>query len=86
MAKDLNKVMMIGRLGTEPELRYTQQGVPITKFRMAVSRQWRDARVTRATNRVVHGHFVNRLAEICSQYLQKAPASISRDVAEPLMG
>jgi single-strand DNA-binding protein len=72
MAKDLNKVMMIGRLGTEPELRYTQQGVPITKFRMAVSRQWRDGE---GNSRDETEWFTviswNRLAEICSQYLQK---------------
>ena len=73
MAKDLNKVMLIGRLGTDPDLRYTPQGTPITTFRMAVSRQWRDSDG--------HAHdetdwFTvvawNRLAEICGQYLRKA--------------
>ncbi len=65
--------MLIGRLGTEPELRYTPQGTPITTFRLAVSRQWRDS----------DGHprdetdwFTvvawSRLAEICGQYLHKA--------------
>jgi len=73
VAKDLNKVMLIGRLGTEPELRYTPQGAPIATFRVAVSRQWRDG----------EGGFHddtdwftvvawNRLAEICGQYLHKA--------------
>jgi single-strand DNA-binding protein len=72
MAKDLNRVMLIGRLGTEPELRYTQQGVPITTFRMAISRQWRDGE---GNSRDETDWFTivswNRLAEICSQYLQK---------------
>lgn len=72
MAKDLNKVMLIGRLGTEPELRYTQQGVPITTFRMAISRQWRDSE---GHQRDETEWFTvvswNRLAEICSEYLQK---------------
>ncbi len=72
MSKDLNKVILIGRLGTEPELRYTQQGVPITTFRMAIGRQWRDSEG--------HQHdetewFTvvswNRLAEICGEYLHK---------------
>lgn len=65
-------MMLIGRLGTEPELRHTQGGVPITTFRMAIARQWRDS----------DGHqrdetewFTvvcwNRLAEICREYLQK---------------
>lgn len=72
MAKDLNKVMLIGRLGTEPELRYTQQGVPITTFRMAISRQWRDSE---GNQRDETEWFTivswNRLAEICSEFLQK---------------
>jgi single-strand DNA-binding protein len=72
MAKDLNKVMLIGRLGTEPELRYTQQGVPITTFRMAISRQWRDGE---GNSREETEWFTvvawNRLAEICNEHLQK---------------
>lgn len=72
MAKDLNKVMLIGRLGTEPELRYTQQGVPITTFRMAISRQWRDSE---GNPRDETEWFTvvswNRLAEICNEFLQK---------------
>jgi single-strand DNA-binding protein len=39
MARDLNKVMLIGRLGTEPEMRYTANGTPVTSFRMACSRR-----------------------------------------------
>lgn len=73
MAKDLNKVMLIGRLGTDPELRYTPQGTPITTFRMAVSRQWRDGDGNPHDETdwftVVAW---NRLAEICGQYLHKA--------------
>jgi len=72
MAKDLNKVMLIGRLGTEPELRHTQQGVPITTFRMAISRQWRDSE---GHQRDETEWFTvvswNRLAEICREYLHK---------------
>jgi single-strand DNA-binding protein len=72
MAKDLNKVMLIGRLGTEPELRHTQQGVPITTFRMAISRQWRDGE---GHQREETEWFTvvswNRLAEICREYLHK---------------
>lgn len=72
MAKDLNKVMLIGRLGTEPDLRLTQQGVPITTFRMAISRQWRDSE---GHQRDETEWFTvvswSRLAEICRDYLQK---------------
>lgn len=73
MAKDLNKVMLIGRLGTEPELRYTSAGTPIVSFRMAVSRQWRDSD-GQAHDETDWFTVVawNRLAEICGQYLRKA--------------
>ncbi len=72
MAKDLNKVMLMGRLGTEPELRYTQQGTPITTFRMAIGRQWRDGD---GQQRDDTDWFTvvawNRLAEICGEHLSK---------------
>ncbi len=72
MAKDLNKVMLIGRLGTEPELRYTQQGVPITTFRMAIGRQWRDSEGSQHDETEWFTIVAwNRLAEICSEYLHK---------------
>ncbi len=72
MARDLNKVSIIGRLGADPELRYTAAGTPVTTFRVAASRQWRDP------NGNLHDetewfHIVawNRLAEICHQYLSR---------------
>jgi single-strand DNA-binding protein len=73
VAKDLNKVMLIGRLGTDPEQRYTPQGTPITTFRIAVSRQWRDGdgNAHEETDWFTIVAW-NRLAEICSQYLHRA--------------
>jgi single-strand DNA-binding protein len=72
MARDLNKVMLIGRLGADPEMRYTPSGSPVTSFRLAVGRQWRDGSGenhddTEWFNIVVW----NKLAEICNQYLTK---------------
>jgi len=72
MARDLNKVMLIGRLGADPEMRYTPSGSPVTSFRLAVGRQWRDGGgenrdETEWFNIVVW----NKLAEICNQYLTK---------------
>ena len=43
MAKDLNKVMIIGRLGKDPEMRYTAGGSPVTTFSVAAGRQWKDS-------------------------------------------
>ncbi len=73
MAKDLNKVMLIGRLGADPDLRNTPQGTPITTFRIAVSRQWRDSdgNPHEETDWFTVVAW-NRLAEICAQYLHRA--------------
>ena len=43
MSRGLNKVMIIGHLGKEPEMRYTPSGRPVTTFTVAVSRSWNSA-------------------------------------------
>ena len=72
MTKGLNKVMLIGNLGQDPEMRYTPSGRPLTKFQMAVDRSWTSAdgekkSETEWFNIVAWG----KLAEICNQYLSK---------------
>lgn len=72
MARGLNKVMIIGNLGRDPEMRYTPSGKPVTSFSVAVSRTFMKPEGERAEqtdwfNVVAWG----RLAEICSQYLTK---------------
>ena len=72
MTRGLNKVMLIGRLGHEPEMRYTPSGRPLTKFQLAVNRSWKSADGEKKTetewfNVVTWG----KLAEICNQYLTK---------------
>jgi single stranded DNA-binding protein len=70
VSKDLNKVMIIGRLGADPELRYTPQGTAVTTFRVASGRQWKDADGT--THEDVEWFRVvcwNKLAEVCNTYL-----------------
>ncbi|MCS6965432.1 MAG: single-stranded DNA-binding protein [Candidatus Kapabacteria bacterium] len=42
MRNSLNKVMLIGNVGRDPELRYTQDGVPLATFRLAMTETWRD--------------------------------------------
>ncbi|MBK8200264.1 MAG: single-stranded DNA-binding protein [Acidobacteria bacterium] len=72
MAKDLNKVMIIGRLGADPELRYTQGGQAICSFRVASGRSWRDAGGNQHEDtewfRVVAW---DKLEETCTQYRTK---------------
>jgi len=69
----LNKVMLIARLGRDPEVRYTPSGAAVCNLSVATSRSWKDKQTgekKEATewHRVV---FNGKLAEIASQYLQK---------------
>jgi single-strand DNA-binding protein len=72
MAKDLNKVQMTGRLGADPEMRFTPQGHAVTTFRVASNRSWRTSEGESHEDtewfRVVAW---NKLAEICNQWLSK---------------
>lgn len=72
MSRGLNKVMIIGHLGREPEMRYTPSGRPVTTFTVATSRSWNTVDGERHSetewfNIVAWGN----LAEICKQYLIK---------------
>jgi single-strand DNA-binding protein len=72
MSRGLNKVMLIGHLGRDPEMRYTPSGRPVTTFTVATSRTWNTSDGERHTetewfNIVAWGN----LAEICKQYLTK---------------
>ena len=68
----LNKVMIIGNVGTEPEMRFTANGNPVTSFRLAASRTY----VTPDGERRQETEWFsvvawNRLAETCNQFLAK---------------
>ena len=72
MSRGLNKVMIIGHLGRDPEMRYTPSGRPVTTFSVATSRSWNTSDGERRSdtewfNIVAWGS----LAEICNQYLAK---------------
>lgn len=72
MSRGLNKVMIIGNLGRDPEMRYTPSGRPVTTFSVATSRTWNTA----DGERRVETEWFNivawsSLAEICKQYLSK---------------
>ena len=72
MSRGLNKVMIIGNLGRDPEMRYTPSGRPVTTFSVATSRSWN----TSEGEKHVETEWFNvvawsNLAEICKQYLTK---------------
>jgi single-strand DNA-binding protein len=72
MSRGLNKVMIIGNLGRDPEMRYTPAGKPVTTFSVATSRTWNTSdgekrEETEWFNVVAW----SSLAEICKQYLAK---------------
>ena len=72
MSRGLNKVMIIGHLGRDPEMRYTPSGRPVTTYSVATNRTWNTSDGERHTetewfNVVAWGN----LAEICKQYLTK---------------
>ena len=74
MAGSVNKVILIGNLGADPEIRHTQDGRPIVNLRVATSDNWRD-KATGERREKTEWHrvviFNEGLARICEQYLKK---------------
>ena len=73
MARGVNKVILVGNLGRDPETRYMPSGGAVTNASVATSKQWRDRdsgenKERTEWHRVV---FFNRLAEIAGEYLKK---------------
>jgi single-strand DNA-binding protein len=72
MARGLNKVQIIGRLGREPEMRYTSEGKPVTNFSVATGGKWTDNNgQERDDTEWFRIEAWDRLAETCHQYLHK---------------
>ena len=72
MTRGLNKVLIIGRVGRDPEMRYTPSGRPVTTFSVGTSRSWNTADGERRTETEWFNVVVwSNLAEICKQYLCK---------------
>jgi single-strand DNA-binding protein len=68
----LNKVMLIGNLGRDPEIRYTTDGTPVANFSLATSENWTDKNGTRQEHTEWHSIVAwKQLADICKKYLSK---------------
>ncbi|NLG29163.1 MAG: single-stranded DNA-binding protein [Chloroflexi bacterium] len=79
------KIIIIGRLGRDPEMRYTTDGTPVTSFSVATDRKWTDASgqpQSRTTWFRVTAW--RRLAETCNQFLKKGRmVFIEGEISEP---
>ncbi len=72
MAKSLNKAMLIGNLGSDPELRYTSSGVAVANFNIATSMKWTDPDGNAQEKTEWHSIVAwRKLAEICGEWLKK---------------
>jgi len=72
MSRGLNKVLIIGRIGRNPEMRYTPSGRPVTTFSVGTSRTWNSSDGERHTETEWFNVVAwSNLAEICKQVLQK---------------
>ena len=72
MARGVNKVILIGNAGADPELRYTPGGSAVSNFSIATNESWTNSSGERQERTEWHRIVVwGRLAEICNQYLRK---------------
>jgi single-strand DNA-binding protein len=68
----INKAIIIGNLGADPEIRYTQSGSQVATFNVATTERWRDQSGTMQESTEWHRIVAwQRLAEICGEYLHK---------------
>jgi len=69
----INKVILIGNLGGDPEVRYTPSGVAVAQFNIATSEEWKDKDSGEKRERTEWHRIVawRRLGEICGEYLSK---------------
>ncbi len=70
--RSLNKVMLLGRLGADPEIRYTQGGQAVSTLNLATNHNWKDESGVLQTRTDWHRVVVwGKLAETCHEYLKK---------------
>ncbi|NLD71443.1 MAG: single-stranded DNA-binding protein [Chloroflexi bacterium] len=79
------RLMIIGRLGRDPEMRYTASGVPVTNFSVATDRRWTDQNGQQQERTVwFRVSAWRRLAETCNQYLSKGRlVMVEGELSEP---
>jgi len=73
MARGINKVILVGNLGNDPEVRYTPSGGAVANITIATSESWKDKNTGQKTEKTEWHRVVmfNRLGEIAGEYLKK---------------
>jgi single-strand DNA-binding protein len=72
MSGSVNKVILIGRLGKDPEVKYLPSGAPVAKFTLATDESFKDRTGEQQKHTEWHNIVAwNKLAEICGEYLTK---------------
>ena len=73
MARGINKVILVGNLGDDPETRYSPSGTAVTKIRVATNESWKDKQTGEQQERTEWHRvtFFGRLGEIAAEYLRK---------------
>jgi len=73
MARGVNKAIIVGNLGADPETRYTPSGTAVANIRVATTESWKDRQTGEQQERTEWHRVVafNRLAEIIGEYLKK---------------
>lgn len=73
MARGVNKAMIIGTLGQDPDVKYTASGSPVVNVSVATNESWKDKQTGENQERTEWHRIVvfGKLAEICAQYLKK---------------
>jgi single-strand DNA-binding protein len=66
-----NKIILIGNLTKDPELRYTPQGTPVASFRLAVNYKYKQAEEAKQETMFIDNVVFGKQAESCSKYLNK---------------
>jgi len=87
MPKSVNKVILVGNVGKDPEVRYSQSGTPVANFSLATNERFKD-RSGEWQDRTEWHNIVawQRLAEIVGEYVAKAPRCTSKASSRPQAG
>ena len=81
MAGSVNKVILVGNLGRDPEIRSTQDGTQVANLSLATTETWRDKSSGERKERTEWHRVVifnDRLADVAEKYLQEGPQGLSR--------